>query len=87
MISNTSGAGGVRELTITSYAVEVSSRASCLLWLLRVSVCLLIRFSPSLSCAALQIGRSPVRFQMVSLEIIIDIILQIALWPWGRLSL
>ena len=37
--------------------------------------------------AVLQIGRSLVRFQMVSLEFFIDIILPIALWPWGRLSL
>jgi len=33
--------------------------------------------------AVLQIGRSLVRFQMVSLEFFIDIILPIALWPWG----
>ena len=37
--------------------------------------------------AVLQIGRSLVRSQMVSLEFFIDIILPIALWPWGRLSL
>ena len=37
--------------------------------------------------AVLQIGRSPVRSQMVSLEFFIDIILPIALWPWDRLSL
>jgi hypothetical protein len=35
----------------------------------------------------LQIGRSLVRFQMVSLQFFIDIILPIAPWPWGRLSL
>ena len=33
----------------------------------------------------LQVGRSLVRFQMVSLEFFIDIILPIALWLWGRL--
>jgi len=33
---------------------------------------------------SLQIGRSLVRFQMVSLEFFIDIILPIALRPWGR---
>ena len=32
-------------------------------------------------------GRSLVRFQMVSMEFFIDIILPITLWPWGRLSL
>ena len=31
---------------------------------------------------ALQIGRSRVRFPMVSLEVFIDIILPVALWPW-----
>jgi len=34
----------------------------------------------------LQIGRSLVRSQVVSVEFFIDIILPIALWPWGRLS-
>jgi hypothetical protein len=35
----------------------------------------------------LQIGRSQVRFQMVSLKFFIDITIPIELWPWGRLSL
>jgi hypothetical protein len=36
---------------------------------------------------ALQVGRSPDRFPMVSLEFFIDIILPAALWPWCRPSL
>jgi hypothetical protein len=36
---------------------------------------------------ALQTGRSRVRFPMVSLEFFIGIILSVALWHWGRLSL
>jgi len=36
---------------------------------------------------ALQTGRSRFRFQMVSLEFFIHIILPAALWNWGRLSL
>ena len=35
---------------------------------------------------ALQTGRSRVRFEIVSLEFFIDIILPAALWPWGGLS-
>jgi hypothetical protein len=37
--------------------------------------------------AVLQIGRSLVRSQLVSLEFFIDTILPIALSPWSRLSL
>jgi hypothetical protein len=36
---------------------------------------------------ALQTGTSRVRFPMVSLEFFTDIIVSVALWPWGRLSL
>jgi len=36
---------------------------------------------------ALQVGRSRVRFPVVSLEFFIDIILLAALWAWGWLSL
>ena len=35
------------------------------------------------SGTALQVGRSRVRFPMVSLEFLIDITLLAALWPWG----
>ena len=36
---------------------------------------------------ALQVGRSRVRFPIVSLEFFIDIILLAALWPWGWINL
>jgi hypothetical protein len=36
---------------------------------------------------ALQAGRSRVRFPMVSLEFLIDIIISVAIRPWGRFCL
>ena len=36
---------------------------------------------------SLRAGRSRVRFPMVSLEFLIDIILPAALWSWSRLNL
>jgi hypothetical protein len=36
---------------------------------------------------ALRVGRSQVRFPMVSLEFFIDIILPTSLWPWGWLNI
>jgi hypothetical protein len=45
-------------------------------------------YSANYLCATeQQTGRSRVRFPIVSLEYFIDIILPIALWSWGRLSL
>jgi hypothetical protein len=37
--------------------------------------------------ATLQAGRSPVIYPMRSLDFLIDLIPQAALWPWGWLSL
>ena len=51
--------------------------------LLRDSATDLVSNPQLLRCCATNL----VRFQMVSLEFFSDIILSIALWPWGRLSL
>jgi hypothetical protein len=65
-------------------------------WRLGVEVnCLLIFFLtfkggagwPSGQGTKLQTGKSRIRFPMVSLEFFSDLILPVALWSWGRLSL
>ena len=62
-----------------------------------IKICFLLLFCLLRMCGArggavgwgtaLQAGRSRVRFPMVPLEFIIDIILLAAPWPWGWLSL
>jgi hypothetical protein len=47
----------------------------------------IVSVSQQYKFTALQAGRSRVRFPMVALEFFLDIILSVALWPWGRLSL
>jgi hypothetical protein len=54
--------------------------------LLRVHLESLYKKLLHLQVGTLQTGRSRNRFPMVS-EFFIDIILPVALWPWGRLSL
>jgi hypothetical protein len=67
-----------------------TSRDSCIVRGLKMTPC---RFDVGVHCgvvvwgSALQVGRSQVRFPIMSLEFFIDIILPAALWPWGRLSL
>jgi hypothetical protein len=45
-----------------------------------------VRPSVHLSFTALQVGRTRVRFPMLSLRFFIDLILLAALWPWVRLK-
>jgi hypothetical protein len=66
--------------TVTVYAYDISL-------IVLPNIIFFIHTCYVLTPVALQTGTSRVRFPMVSLEFSIDIIVSVALWPWGRLSL
>ena len=85
------------QLLLSVYVIDIYRSSLILFFMLKMSLFFpLIIQTPNykgVRCGAvswgtaLQSGRSRVHFPLASLEFFIDIILPVALWPWGRLSL
>ena len=80
-ITGAVGFGVVRKYTDTEFAVHSSSQK----YIKRAIK--ILRGGAVGSGTALQVGRSRVRFPLVSLEFFIDIILLAVVLPWGRIRL
>jgi hypothetical protein len=74
---------------ICMYVCVYICMSICVCMYICVCVCVYVHMCVCIcmSMSTLQTGRLRVWFPMVSLEFFRDIILPVALWPWGRLSL